>query len=594
MANTPVRQYIGARYVPLFADPAEWDNNKTYEPLTIVSHDGNSYTSRQYVPVGIDINNTDFWALTGNYNAQIEEYRKVSQDALNRAYMVQQMAETNATDIKTCRGVAQDALNRAYAAQSDSQTNTKNITNIDANLTAAHINTVADANTAYLANYMDISKLGCKPDDETFDNSTPINNFIEEHPGFPIYVPAGNWYTKHTIKTHSSNIFCAGFIKSANDYTYENDYMVILGDDTFDKHEDYINMYFGKNIVLNLDGNNNNINGVDVNGFASANISLTVLKCKNTCINLDDRNIECNFNLCFSGESDYNYVTNGVIISADNTDNKFNIIGSYVTNAIIQNSGYAFYDFIHVWGGITLLTISRIYSVTRIVTFYPDTFKCAFKNTSGSDISSNIYVDNLTGIFSDGNYLFDTNNINNINLTINKLHIGKTGENSKNKIDQTFVIPPNFTEINYTQDYLNINFNSSIVINENDLNTFTTATQFIEKYSIFALQKYMLPTDRNTITFQQYKGDNTNIKETQYYKNITQTLGYNLDEKINIYAIGNIILQITKIIPNKWSYTDRVTLNTNYTHYYQVSILGIPAYYLDSELKTIRQIPYIA
>ena len=285
-------------------------------------------------------------------------------------------------------------------------------------------------------------------------------------------------------------------------------------------------------------------------------------------------------------------MTSGVVIRADNTDNKFNIIGSYATNAIIQNCGYAFYDFIHCWGGVTLLTISRIRAVARIVPFYPDTFKCAFKNTSGSDISSTINVDDLTGIFSDGNYLFDTNNINNVSLTINKLYIGKTGENSKNKIDQTFVIPPNFTEINYTQDYLNINFSSSIVISENDLNTFTTAGQFVEKYSIFALQKYMLPTDQNTITFQQYKGDDTNIKETQYYRNVTQTLGYNLDEKIN-NIIGNNIIQIVKIIPNKWSYTDRVMLGTNYTHYYQVSIIGIPAYYLDIDLKTIRQIPFI-
>lgn len=81
MANTPVRQYIGARYVPLFADPAEWDNQRTYEPLTIVIHNGNSYTSRQYVPAGIDINNTDFWTLTGNYNAQIEQYRQETQRA---------------------------------------------------------------------------------------------------------------------------------------------------------------------------------------------------------------------------------------------------------------------------------------------------------------------------------------------------------------------------------------------------------------------------------------------------------------------------------------------------------------------------------
>lgn len=70
-----VTQYVGARYVPLFADPLEWDKTKAYEPLTIVYHSGNSYTSRQYVPVGIEITNTGYWALTGNYNAQIEQYR---------------------------------------------------------------------------------------------------------------------------------------------------------------------------------------------------------------------------------------------------------------------------------------------------------------------------------------------------------------------------------------------------------------------------------------------------------------------------------------------------------------------------------------
>lgn len=70
-----VTQYIGARYVPLFADPMQWDSTKTYEPLTIVYNGGNSYTSRQYVPAGIQIDNDAYWALTGNYNAQIEQYR---------------------------------------------------------------------------------------------------------------------------------------------------------------------------------------------------------------------------------------------------------------------------------------------------------------------------------------------------------------------------------------------------------------------------------------------------------------------------------------------------------------------------------------
>ena len=69
-----VREYIGARYVPLFI--GEWDDTVTYEPLSIVQYQGNSYTSRQHVPTGIEITNTAYWALTGNYNAQVEQYRQ--------------------------------------------------------------------------------------------------------------------------------------------------------------------------------------------------------------------------------------------------------------------------------------------------------------------------------------------------------------------------------------------------------------------------------------------------------------------------------------------------------------------------------------
>lgn len=74
-----VREYIGARYVPIFGRKDEtsiaWDDTKPYEPLTIVLYQGNSYTSRQYVPAGIPITNETYWALTGNYNAQVEAYR---------------------------------------------------------------------------------------------------------------------------------------------------------------------------------------------------------------------------------------------------------------------------------------------------------------------------------------------------------------------------------------------------------------------------------------------------------------------------------------------------------------------------------------
>lgn len=76
----PPSQYIGSRYVPIFADPIEWDNHRSYESLTIVTHDGESYTSKCNVGPGVDITNTRYWAKTGAYNAQVEQYKNEVKD----------------------------------------------------------------------------------------------------------------------------------------------------------------------------------------------------------------------------------------------------------------------------------------------------------------------------------------------------------------------------------------------------------------------------------------------------------------------------------------------------------------------------------
>lgn len=68
--------YIGNRYVPIFANPVEWDNLRSYEPLTIVTYQGTAYTSKKTVPAGTALSNTEYWVVTGNYNAQVEQYRQ--------------------------------------------------------------------------------------------------------------------------------------------------------------------------------------------------------------------------------------------------------------------------------------------------------------------------------------------------------------------------------------------------------------------------------------------------------------------------------------------------------------------------------------
>ena len=66
--------YIGARYVPKF--DGDWDSTKVYEPLTVVNYNGGSYTSKRAVPANISPTNTDYWALTGNYNGQISHLQQ--------------------------------------------------------------------------------------------------------------------------------------------------------------------------------------------------------------------------------------------------------------------------------------------------------------------------------------------------------------------------------------------------------------------------------------------------------------------------------------------------------------------------------------
>lgn len=76
------RQYIGARYVPLFYNgtggSAAWTANTQYEALTIVTRNGNSYTSRKQVPanIGAPESNPEYWVSTGLYNEQVEQYRQ--------------------------------------------------------------------------------------------------------------------------------------------------------------------------------------------------------------------------------------------------------------------------------------------------------------------------------------------------------------------------------------------------------------------------------------------------------------------------------------------------------------------------------------
>lgn len=111
-----VTQYIGARYVPKFFTNSqgteEWQSGVEYEPLTIVTYNSNSYTSKVPVPanIGNPSANPDYWVATGIYNAQVE--------------LLRQEVETLQGDVNT-QGGEIDALQAESEIMKDSRTGRK-------------------------------------------------------------------------------------------------------------------------------------------------------------------------------------------------------------------------------------------------------------------------------------------------------------------------------------------------------------------------------------------------------------------------------------------------------------------------------------
>lgn len=214
--RTKHTQYIGARYVPIFGrvneDSIEWDNSAPYEPLTIVLHQGNSYTSRQHVPAGVEITDGQYWANTGNYNAQVEQYRQ----------------EVRAFDgrITAADQTANNALSKATANEAEITEHDIRITTADqtANnaLEKAAANETAiggvSADVAQLttANYANVVMHGADPTGAT-DSSDAIEHAIQNNK-YGIYFPAGNYKITKTIRIpyHTVAPYCVMLHDNAN------------------------------------------------------------------------------------------------------------------------------------------------------------------------------------------------------------------------------------------------------------------------------------------------------------------------------------------------------------------------------------------
>lgn len=208
-------QYIGSRYVPIFADPAEWNSARTYEPLTIVLHEGNSYTSRQFVPAGIEITNESYWVLSANYNAQVEAYRKDVKSLEGRVTANTNAIETETTNRtaavnaeKTRAENAEQTLNKKlyyvtpeeYGAAGDGVTNDTN----------ALIKALDSGKSVYLQNKYLVDTIDFSKYDNTFMFSDkPTTTYVKDN-------------EKALIVFTENGGFNNKFVSNKNSYYFEN------------------------------------------------------------------------------------------------------------------------------------------------------------------------------------------------------------------------------------------------------------------------------------------------------------------------------------------------------------------------------------
>ena len=244
-AAVGTRQYIGARYVPIFGRKDEtsiiWDNSAPYEPLTIVLYQGNSFTSRQYVPAGVEITNQEFWAETGNYNAQIEEYRRIAANALQTANTALENASAAQTDINNLLPKSDFSVENTVKEYVDKHTTTfdtvdamKNAafiqvgqtyyTNgfyasgdggagsyiITENATANDMDVIEISDNLYATlivdknNSISLSQIGLPT-----EYADPIDDYINK--GFElsnsVYIPSGDYYIREIIVPENGELF---------------------------------------------------------------------------------------------------------------------------------------------------------------------------------------------------------------------------------------------------------------------------------------------------------------------------------------------------------------------------------------------------
>ena len=247
-----VRQYVGARYVPKFADPVAWASGTSYDAMTIVTYNNSSYTSKVPVPatVGNPADNPDYWALTGNYNAQVEQYRQETETVSNNLTTLQGQITTvsnnltaEITNRKSAGATLQNNIDAEVATRASA----------DSNLQSQINQIVAPSGEAPSAAEVQNARIGA--DGVTYDTlgtaiRTQVNNLKEDlnlcNDGYYAFDLIPNRYIlrDNGKETNSNGWSATGFIPVPdNSIVICNSSSALVWGALYDKDKQYISSY---------------------------------------------------------------------------------------------------------------------------------------------------------------------------------------------------------------------------------------------------------------------------------------------------------------------------------------------------------------
>lgn len=121
-------KYIGARYVPLIV--GTWTPNTSYEALSVVMYQGDSYISKVPVPSGVAITNTAYWVKCADYNAQWAAFQQNwTEFQTEMRNTVDEAIDDMESDTDTAIGNMQTATNSAIGTMQSATTTMENRVN---------------------------------------------------------------------------------------------------------------------------------------------------------------------------------------------------------------------------------------------------------------------------------------------------------------------------------------------------------------------------------------------------------------------------------------------------------------------------------